>query len=732
MKPSHSNPRLREDLVWCPHGSKGLDRWTIQDPLNGEFYYFTSLERDVLRLFRGDKSLSEIYQELIRVKPGFDWNLEKLTAFLKLLSGHNLVLWDQYGKGLALASQVTARRRQARYGWLTQPLSIRIPLFKPVPLLQTLRPIAVVLFHPLTMLFVLIVALTAILMTAIRWSEVSASLPPIELLMRGDRIVLLLLILAVVKSLHELGHALACHRYTGQCGEIGMMLLVFTPCMYCDVSASWKLRSRWQRAMVALAGVYVELFLAAIAILSLAFVSSEVVRAIALYVFVICSLGTILLNGNPLIKYDGYYALSDLLEIPNLAQQAREATISQLLNWFTHHPPLGTPLDASKAFLITYWSLATAYRICLTALVLWGVNMFLRPLGLEFVAYYIAWVAIIGIVGHSMVSLSRVPRILNESGGARIPHTLIALAVLAGVIGFLFFVPLADGVEARALVRFRDMQPVYVQQPGTLIFAIGSEREVREGETIYELNSPEQIIRELEASFDVQETQQKILFRKEIAALSPTFDLQLPTFERIFESKQKQLEAIREEGQELIFRAPESCYWFHALTSYTKTQDSLPLLPWTDFPLENQNIGAYLEKGVLLGWLTKRDTPIFEAYVSERDMDRIRVGTRTNVRVEHQVERTFNGSIVAIGRDPISFLPEELAGDWFIMAQPDSQNRWIPENPMFRVLVSVDDPPQDLVLGGKATVQMESEPITFSRQLFRLLKQTVFYQRQKE
>lgn len=730
MIPTHSHPRLRDDLVWFPQESNETERWTLHDPASGEFYYFTAVEKDILRLFQGQMSLQQIHHKLLELKPGCDWSVDKLSAFLQLLTGYNLVRSDHYGRGRVLFDQIATKKRRSILGWFLQPLSIRFPLFSPLPLLKWLQPLEALLFAPLTVCVVVFSAILLVFMTAVRWDEISSGLPPIETLLRGDRFVLLVLILILVKSLHEMAHAMACHRYTKSCGEIGVYFLVFTPCLYCDVSPSWRASSRWHRATIALAGVYVELILAILAYVLLMFAESDSIRAIALYVLVICSVGTIFLNGNPLIKYDGYFAMSDLLMIPNLAEQAHEAMTSTLLSWLSQRPVNSAPRDASTCFLVTYWLLSAAYRISLMAVVLWGINVLLRPYGLEWLANYIAFVAVVGLVYRIATWIRLFGQTLQQNGGVRLPNFALILSAVAGLLAFLFFVPLGDAVESRGVVRFAVMQPIFVQQPGNLQTAIEAEGWVRKGETIYVLTSIEQQERELQATYDVEAIEQKTAVRKEIAALNPTDDLQLPTFQRMLETKTKQLETIRAEGEDLVFRAPDTGYWFHALSSWQENHDSPNLLPWTGFPLAQQNRGAYLDKGILLGWLVQRDKPIVEAYVSERDLDRIRVGLRTNVRIDHQTQQTYTGTVTAIGAEPIQHLPAELAGDWQILAQPDSQNRWLPEIPCYRVEIALENPPADLLLGNLGTVRIETNSLPLAYRLYRILKQTIFYQRQ--
>ena len=122
--------------------------------------------------------------------------------------------------------------------------------------------------------------------------------------------------------MHEFGHGLSCKHFGGECHEIGVMLLVFTPCLYCNVSDSWMLPNKWHRAAIGAAGMYVELVLASIATFVWWFSQPGPFNYICLSVMFICSVSTVMFNANPLLRYDGYYILSDFLEIPNLRQKA--------------------------------------------------------------------------------------------------------------------------------------------------------------------------------------------------------------------------------------------------------------------------------------------------------------------------------------------------------------------------------------------------------------------------
>ena len=189
-------------------------------------------------------------------------------------------------------------------------------------------------------------------------------------------LVWLAVILASAKVLHELGHAVTCIRLGGQCRELGLMLLVFTPCLYCDVSDAWTFPSKWRRIAVSAAGIIVEIVLAALAALLWCFSPPGFVHAIAFNVMVVCSASTLLFNGNPLMRYDGYYVLADLVEVPNLAEQSR-AVLARTAAFFflgIRRPRDSVRPPRGQFFLGLYGLASLAYRCFAVCAILWIVH----------------------------------------------------------------------------------------------------------------------------------------------------------------------------------------------------------------------------------------------------------------------------------------------------------------------------------------------------------------------
>ena len=162
-----------------------------------------------------------------------------------------------------------------------------------------------------------------------QFDEFHTKLPTFHQFFEAKNWIYLGVTLAVTKVIHEFGHGLTCKHFGGECHEMGVMLLVLTPCLYCNVSDSWMLPNKWHRAWIGAAGMYVEIVIASICTFLWWFSEPGLLHQLCLSTMFVCSVSTMMFNANPLLRYDGYYILADLMEIPNLRQKASDDSQSQ-------------------------------------------------------------------------------------------------------------------------------------------------------------------------------------------------------------------------------------------------------------------------------------------------------------------------------------------------------------------------------------------------------------------
>jgi putative peptide zinc metalloprotease protein len=203
---------------------------------------------------------------------------------------------------------------------LLNPLSFRVPLIDPEKWLDRTLPALRWMFSPAGLLIWVAIVAPATVLAAQHWHELTDNLS--DRILAAENLVLMAATYVVLKAIHEFGHGYAVKAFGGAVREMGVMLLVFLPIPYVDASAATNFRFKAQRMIVGAAGMLVELLVAALALYVWLAVEPGLVRAIAFNVVAVAGVSTVVFNANPLLRYDGYFILSDFLEIPNLATRA--------------------------------------------------------------------------------------------------------------------------------------------------------------------------------------------------------------------------------------------------------------------------------------------------------------------------------------------------------------------------------------------------------------------------
>ncbi len=370
--------RMRPDL-----SAQSLARhryWAVKDPVSLRYFRLQDEEYAVLKMLDGRTSAHEIRQQFAARFAPRSLGAQELQAFLATLHRDGLLLSEARGQGEQLLIRRDGQRRRERFQGFAGLLAIRLRGFPSLPL-DFLAPKCGFLFSPACVVASLVLMVSAALLVAVEFETVRARLPQLRGIVLASNLPWLVLILAATKIVHELAHGVACRRFGGDCHEMGVMLLVFTPCLYCNVSDAWMIPSRWQRIMISAAGMYVELTLASICTFLWWFSQPGLFNALCLNTVLVCSVGTLLFNGNPLLRYDGYFILSDLVEVPNLAAQSTAAARRLLGHWCLGWQPAadGEPVPARRQELLALYAVAsTAYRWLVVVVVLWGLNEIAR------------------------------------------------------------------------------------------------------------------------------------------------------------------------------------------------------------------------------------------------------------------------------------------------------------------------------------------------------------------
>jgi putative peptide zinc metalloprotease protein len=357
-------PRLREHVRLLPQDYRGERWYVLHDESAGRFLRFNASAYEVLGRLDGDLTVQEILDLVNEARDDTPMiTPDEVMQLLAQLHGAEVlrVGLPVSAQGLLFRYQQSQRSQRRRV--LMNPLALRIPFFDPDRLLSRLTPLARMAFSPLGFwLWVGIVGLGLTLGLA-NLSELGAAVQSKEL--TPQQVALFWVLYPIVKALHELGHGLAVKAWGGEVHETGITLLVFMPVPYVDASAAWAFRDKRRRALVGAAGILVELFLAALGILVWLAVEPGLVREAALNVALIGGISTILFNGNPLLRFDGYYVLEDLIEVPNLASRSARYYLYLMQRYLLGLVDAQSPVTAhgERSWFAFYGFASPVYRL---------------------------------------------------------------------------------------------------------------------------------------------------------------------------------------------------------------------------------------------------------------------------------------------------------------------------------------------------------------------------------
>lgn len=717
---------VRGDLEFRPQRYGAHRYWAVKDPVSLKYFHLGEEEYTLLTMLDGESSVDGLKRKLDEALAPRRVSIEQVQGYLAALHRLGLVNSDAPGQGRQLVLRKHDKHRKARIEQLASILAIRFPGVNPRQLLDAVYPVASWWFTPAAYAAASLLAVAALMLVTLEFRTIEARLPEVDAILAASNLPLLALALAGVKVLHELGHAVAARRYGSDCHEIGAMLLVFTPCLYCNVSDAWMLPSKRQRIAISAAGMYVELILASLCTLLWYFSAPGTFKSLCLNVVLICSLGTVLLNGNPLMRYDGYFILSDLVAVPNLRAEA-SAALRRVLARYGAGIEL-PPDRLSKArypwLLVLYATAAGVYRFVLIGLVLWTIDRILRPLHLEVLVVLLAGVVLGGIVWPPVVGFARWTVDPVRRGRFAPLRVVVSLLLVAGALAAIAWIPIPRSISAPVVIEYADAERVYVTVDGALAEAVPVGAQVRKGARIARLENPK-VDLEL-ASLTSQRDAQRL----RVANLNArrlqgsTAGAELPAAQAALDDLERRLAQASRDAERLSLVAPRDGTILPAPNVPREPTEPHALPRWIGTPLDAENHGALLSTGTLVCLVGDPDK--FEAvlHVDERDVELVRAGQPVAIRLDHLPDSVLVGSIVEIARLDLDVMPRELAAAGDLPAREESDGRARPLDTWYQARVKFDGKPTLLVarMHGRAKIAVALQSV--GSRLLRWLKQT--------
>lgn len=615
---------------------RGEEAYVLRDPFGNQFFRLRPAVYDFVARLSPSKTLQQVWEDCLRLFPDEAPGQQEVIDLLAQLFFANLIQSDQAADSARLFERHRKRTRQERQQKLLTIMFARIPLFDPDRLLVRSLPLLRPLLGPLGFglwIVVLLFGGKAVLEHAGEFlGQAQGALAP-------SNLPLLYLSLIFLKTLHEFGHAFVCRHFGGEVHEMGLMLMVFTPIPYVNCTSAWAFRERWKRVWVGAAGVMVELFVASIAAIFWAATGPGTFNALAYNLILIASVSTLVFNVNPLLRFDGYYILSDLLEIPNLHTRS-----SQVWRYLAERHGFGVRPEATVEFpaqnmreavgLAIFAMLSFCYRIFVFGGILLMVgNRFL------IVGVLMAFFCLAAWILTPVVKLSR------YLASSPVLHRVRfrAVSVTFGLLLLLFIalgaIPWQVRVFAPGVVKAVSASQVTSETEGRfaeLLVAPGTQ--VEAGTPLLRLENPELGLQIRRVTAQLREVEARLYSAREDAPA------QLRPLEAACRDLRGRVTELQRQQEALLLRARHAGIW-------------------STVPVAELD-GRWFPRGAELGTLTDPSAFCFHALLDQRDAARLfaQIPRRSAVRLRGEGGYSLDVQTVEVIPGETHQLPADVLG----------------------------------------------------------------------
>lgn len=475
-------PRLLSGVKVRRQYFRGRLWYVIENPANNQFARMAESAYRFVGALDGRRPVSEVWHRCNEQLGDEAPTQGEVIQLLGQLYGMNLLYADMPADVEGLFNRYRRRVKREVLGYLTNLLFIRIPLLDPDPFLD--RWVAVVgrIYSWVGLFLWTVLLATGLWFVISNFKELVAQSTDV---LAPSNLILLYVSFVVVKVCHEFSHAFACKRFgrlnrsAGEVHIMGVMFLVFFPLPYVDASSAWAFRNKWHRAIVGMAGVIAELAAASVAAIVWAHTSTGTIHIVAYNVIFVASVSTLLFNGNPLLRFDAYYVLSDLLEIPNLAQRSKNYIyyVVKRYVWGVKKARSSAYSLGEGAWFVAYGTASTAYRIFISIRILLFLNNRL-PAALFILVPLLASSAIVAWLlvplGRFVKYLATGPE-LARSRGRAVMSTVGGLCMALALVGL---VRMPDYYRVQGIVEPAQFALIHAESDGFVTGFLPSESTV--------------------------------------------------------------------------------------------------------------------------------------------------------------------------------------------------------------------------------------------------------------
>jgi putative peptide zinc metalloprotease protein len=690
-------PKLRDATVVSRHLYRGVPWYVLRNSLSGRSHRFNGAAYALIGRLDGRRTVQQIWDDANGPSVENPPTQDEVIRLLGRLHDADLIQSDILPSTVELVRQFRHTTGSEWKKHLSNPFSFRFPLWDPDRFLEKWSFLAAPLFSRWALILWLLIVLSALVAACLNWPELTNNLS--GQLLSHSNLLLIWLTYPLVKMLHESGHAFAIKKWGGEVHEMGIILLALTPIPYVDASASSSFPDKQQRIAVAAMGMAVEVLLASVALFVWLNVQPGVIKSVAYNVMLIGGVSTVLFNGNPLLRYDGYYMLADLIEIPNLGQRATRYLSYFLQRYLLRIETVESPVTAAgeNIWFMVYGPIAFCYRMAVLA----GLVLLVSS------RFFVVGVLIALWGGVSLLirpTVGNLTQFLKSPGVRSKRPRLMAVAgvSIGAVILSVFVFPMPLWTTAQGVVWL----------PKQSMVKAGTDLEVVEV-----LASVEQVVAEnaplIKGRDPFLDAQIKV-FQAQLDELYADYNAQ-PLHERV---KRKLLleEISRVKGdlrqaennrEKLLVRSP--------------ARGKFILIEARNLP------GRFVQKGELLGYILTEHRPTVRAVVRQADIGLVRKRLKgVQVRLAEQMGTVLPADLKRIipAADPnLPAVALGTAGGGDIPVDPSDAEGLRALESLFQLDIGLPQQVQDPHIGGRVYIRLEHGTMPLARQWYRRLRQ---------
>jgi len=663
--------KVRTDLQVSTQAQEGVLYHVIKDPITLRYFRLRPAEYAIFRMLDGETPAPDIMARLRSL--GYEVTEDEFKLFLKQLGAANFFENVLPNQSESLYQTAMLRRaRRSLWQQVKRILYIKIPLCDPDRAFTRVMPYVRFLWSPWAAAVYAAMILFGFYAFFAKYEEATRDF---SWLLTPEALFLLGIVIMVIKIVHELGHGLTCKRFGGEVHDMGILALVLIPCLYCNISDAWIMNKRSHKMWTSAAGIIAELLVAALAAFVWYFTPPGTLNSMALRVMILSGGYSVIFNANPLMKWDGYYILSDILAMPNL----RANSVRYLGQFFRKYllgmdTPTAGRFDRSRLIQLIYgvlstiWIFAVMYRIT-------------RSMLASFPALGV-WVLVSTLYGFILIPTVRLARFFVRRGGRAGNVNLRRLsyfsAAMALGVYFFFVYDMGYSVTAPCVIEPGRHQLLMAGAPGTLVYMPWSQGDtVREGETIARLENKELELTLKDTLVQIDSVDLKI---DQARGQRETITID------ILSDDKKRLEKYADEVRELI--------------------DSLTMkAPFAGViltPSPRSQIGRFLNRGSFVCEVADFSEARVTIAVPGNSLRFVKKASEAFVSLRAYPWREFRGAVDLISDAPLTSLPSgalSSAAGGAVLTRPDIQTARVPLENLYQVGIALPNSDKALLAG---------------------------------